>query len=684
MNQNKIRSNPFDFVKASDFSDEQIQQYWVDLAGDGLEGLFKPKSPLPMLLLGGKGSGKTHLMRYFSTAVHKIRFGGDLLKAIQTDGYMGIYVRADALNVGRFDGKGVEGDVWAEIFSYYFELWLTSNLLKNIQECIKKSTIVFPEEAFVIETKKLFSSSQPAHNTILTLQALIDYLAELRKKIDHIVGNIATRRTDIKEVEILLSRGAFVFGIPDILDKHSELFKNTLFVYMVDEIENFTVYQQKFLNSLIRYHTTRTSIKVGARLYGIRTNKTLDGTEEENREGSEFEKIELDAWLRKQESKYYDLACKLIVKRLEQADLLPPNSPTERALVARYFEELDGQNHYQSPTLALVKKYDESNRERPYFDQLKEKIMQYGAFKNRAQAQSISEEAISFLKIKQFPLLEKVNLHLFYQGWSKETDLIKIATEIKAKAELFVQGGRETASSYYEVLDHFKFDFLAQLYRDCEQPKIVYAGIDTLINLSQGVPRNLLGLLKHIYRYAQFEGDKPFQKEGLITINSQIKGIHDAAAWFWSDAQPDSHGPEVRKAVEHLAEFFSRVRYSVKPAECKLAAFTVNWENTSKTAQEVLKHAENWSYIIHIPTAGSDRNNTNSVDNKFQISPMLAPRWQISEHIRGALKLQPALFNAIFDANYREQLDELIKERLKGMEEPYSKQATKNDQGTLL
>ena len=59
--------NPFSVTRAADFTDQQIYQYWVDLADSGgFFELVKPRSEMPMLILGGKGSGKTHIMRYLS------------------------------------------------------------------------------------------------------------------------------------------------------------------------------------------------------------------------------------------------------------------------------------------------------------------------------------------------------------------------------------------------------------------------------------------------------------------------------------------------------------------------------------------------------------------------------------------------------------------------------------------
>lgn len=682
MNTPRIHQNPFDLTKASDFSDEQIHQYWVDLAGQGgLEDLFKPIQQMPMLLLGGKGSGKTHLMRHYSSSVQKLRFRGNLLLAAQSEHLLGIYLRAEGLNVGRFGGKGFDDDQWCAVFSYYFELWLASHLLKNVQECAQCADGVLDEPRLVSAAKSLFSTPQP--DSITRLQDLIEHLAVLRRSVDHVVSNCATKRTTLQEIEICVSPGQLVFELPELIVRHSTAFSDVMFVYMIDEIENFTAPQQRFLNSLIRYRRGPTSIKVGARLYGIRTKQTL-GSGEEIRRDAEYEQVELDGFLREHTDEYAGLARDLIAKRLQKAHLTSP-SIVVRECVDEWFAAPDSTDNFGTLSLELVETYDKKQVERPYFVPLRKHISEVIGKKADHTTQAMIDEIIQSLQLPNYPLLEKLNIYLFYKGWCNLPGLVALGKKIGAAAESFLEGGKEAAPAYFQALDHFKSDILAQLYRDCGRGRGIYAGLDTLIHLSQGIPRNLLSLLKHIYRRSFFAGEQPFQDDGIISIRSQVEGVRDAAAWFWEDAQPDSHGPEVRAAVEALAELFREVRYSPKPAECDLGTFTVAANMGTKVANRVLEHAENWSYLIRVRDGGVNRNNSASIDDKFQLSPMLAPRWGVSEHRRGTIPLAEPMFNAIFDPEFRATLPEIKKDRLKGMVEPHRKtQALEKDQQDAL
>lgn len=665
----KSRSNPFDLVKASDFSDEQIDQYWVDLTGEAqLHHLFQPLLPMPMLLLGGKGSGKTHLMRYYSSSVRKIHAGNDTGRAAEVDGFLGIYVRADGLNVGRFAGKEQPDEVWAAVFSFYFELWLATHFLRIMQECFSDGKVFENEGKFARDVIGLFSHLE-SQNPVYTIQGLIDCFTELRKKVDHVVGNVATKRSSLSEINICVAPGDLVFGVPELLAKYADRFSEVLFVYLIDEIENFSATQQKFLNSLIRYRRGGVTFKIGCRLYGVRTKKTLDAAEEEIRQGAEYEKVELDAWLREHDDAFKLQALGLIDRRLRKAGFSVDD-------LRQAFVELDPRNWYQNDTLPLMERWDKRGADRPYFADFRRLLL-------KKVPADVATKVVEALKLPELPLIEKANIYVYLKDWEGQKGALSLAKSIREQAQNFLGNGRAAAPKYAQSVEHFKSDFLAQIFRECAGTKRAsYIGLDSLVHLSQGVPRNLLGLLKHIYRRAQFAGERPFEPGVAISAKSQSDGILDAAAWFWEDAQPDKHGNEVRLSVQAVAELFSAVRYSPKPAECDLSTFTVMAGVGTDAARMVLEHAENWSYLVRVSTGAIDRNDKSVLNDKFQLSPMLAPRWGVSEHRRGTIALSDELFNAMFDPSCRAELDPLVRKRLAGMRDPLSD--VDSDQGSLI
>ncbi|MFN7957244.1 MAG: hypothetical protein U0P46_02795 [Holophagaceae bacterium] len=650
--------NPFDLVKASDFSDSQIYEYWVDLTEDsrGLLSLIKPRLIMPMLLLGGKGSGKTHLMRYCSAPVQAMRTG-NLWSAVTTEGYLGTYVRADGLNHGQFSGKGQEDDVWATIFGYYFELWVVINLLDNVKILFESpNSDEFPINQFLDQVIDLFNIDPGFKEKSLT--GLIDYLKTAQKKIDFSVNNSSlTRKLD--NIIITFSPGKLLFGIPSILANLSTSLRDVIFLYMIDEVENLTEDQQKFINTLIRYRKGNATIKIGARLYGILTYET-NGSGEPIRQNAEYELVELDAFLREQEDDYTELIKDLVRKRLERAGITL-NTNREDDL-EKAFEPINSSNYY-SQLLQFVTIGTSKSGERPYFNRLRKQLALF--YKN--ETEPAIDEILNLLKLPEYPLLEKNNILLFYKWANSSAEFIDVARRIAEQAKLFASGNRASAEDYDQTLKHFDSDLLAQLHRDYRR-KIPYAGLENFVRSSQGVPRNLLGILKNVYRRSLFAGESPFQG-GVISIQAQTDGVMDSAAWFWDDSQPDKYGSEVRESIERLAEFFRSVRYSDKPAECDLCTFNVNVDGLTEVSQKTLKHAENWSYLIRIRD-GSKNKNTKRIDEKFQLSPMLAPKWGLSPHRRGTIEIQPDLANSIFGKQDRSEFERLLKLRISRMLAP--------------
>ncbi|MEA3274822.1 MAG: hypothetical protein U9Q81_05930, partial [Pseudomonadota bacterium] len=193
--QNFLARNPFDITKATDLSDEEIQLLWVDMpASGGFEALAKPTSPMPMMVLGGKGSGKTHLLRYYSFAVQKLRHSRRLLEGVKKDGFVGVYVRCGGLNYSRFSGKGQSEEVWNSVFAYYVDLWLAYGVLSTIAEVLAQSELEENEhEAFCRSVCSLFTTQEKIECSSLNeILALFD--AE-RKNLDARINNAALTRT---------------------------------------------------------------------------------------------------------------------------------------------------------------------------------------------------------------------------------------------------------------------------------------------------------------------------------------------------------------------------------------------------------------------------------------------------------------------------------------------------------
>ena len=134
------QGNPFEITKAVEFTDDQINRTWVDWpAPGGFAAFMKVESPMPRIVLGGKGSGRTHVMRHFSAPVQAIRGNEDPTEQAAEDGVLGIYVRCSGLNSSRFQGRGQTDAAWQSVFAQYADLWLAQAALEAFATITEKN-----------------------------------------------------------------------------------------------------------------------------------------------------------------------------------------------------------------------------------------------------------------------------------------------------------------------------------------------------------------------------------------------------------------------------------------------------------------------------------------------------------------------------------------------------------------
>lgn len=668
--------NPFNVTKAVDFSDDEIRKYWVEIAEPGEGGfldIVKPTSPMPMLILGGKGSGKTHIMRYLSFPLQKIRHHEvGLLEGITKDQYIGIYFRCGGINSGRFYGKGYTDEAWSTVFEYYMELWFAQLLLGVLENLLELNIIDISTEKEISATiLELFDSTLPT--SLDSFQGLRNHLIRLQKEVDMVVNNCAIKR-NLDEITISITRGRMIFGIPKIISDKISTLKQPLILYLIDEFENLSEQQQTYINTLIREKESPSSFKIGARLYGIKTYDTYSGGEK-NKKDSEFETLILDDVLRKDEKKYEHFARKLIARRMTEFgvnQLAPYDEDTAKNKLNQLFEDITIEAYRTSDILGIPEKY--SNSERPYFKKLKEKLNQVEIPQD--QIEMITDN----LRCSDFPLIEKLNLFHLYKKWSERQDLLDSSKTINENCIKLLEHN-ERVPSYYTLYSHFKYDLLAQLRKECDISQS-YVGLDNFISMSMGLPRNLLILLKQIYGWASFNGEDVYNHP--ISVKSQQQGIAEGSEWFFKETKMIwDEGKKIQESISRLGLFFKKMRYSDKPVECSLNTFSYDPNKISEESSKIIKFAQRWSLLIEVGTQ-KDRN-TSAIHPQIQLNRILSPRWDLPIARRGTIALQPDEINAIFDSSLACNFDDVLKVRVNRMNAPlFGKPPSAPKQPTLF
>lgn len=665
--------NPFQVTKAVDFTDEQINAMWVDWPSlGGFAEIINLTSPMARLIVGGKGTGRTHMMRHFSAPVQALRGGQAPHQAVIHDGVLGVYVVCSGLNASRFQGRGLGSEAWRTIFAQYTDLWLAQAALEAFRLVTHDHPPSSDQQSAIVEDiRRLLNVGTT--NVGGSLAELRDDLYGLQREIDIIVNNAALRPVASPHLNIHSPQGTLVFGVPMALKKWYSPFQDITFLYLIDEFENFDYLQQRYINSLIRERTPATSFIIGVRTYGLRTNETLTHGEE-NKRGSEYEEINLEQrYTGVDRTKYKNFSRQVVGRRLSQEGLLSNTDPKKlRAALGQYFE-IPGSDHVES----LVKEHYRS-RERRHFVKLRRDLSTLvGHGKGQTFTQQDVQYIIDAARVPQHPLLEKANAFLIYRAWSQGLDLLEVATTIQANYPTSTSRGTiQPNAQQQKVLNHFKTDLQAQLLVEMRMNPL-YAGIDDFIDMSEGLQRNLLVILKNVFRWSLFNGEQPFQRD-RISLASQQLGVQEASRWFLNDAIPlGEEGLHVNAAIHRLGEMFRRFRFSPKPAESSLISFSANLNTCSPYARHIIELADQHALITRTTRGQKDRN-TRFVEAKFHLNRLLSPLWDLPIARRGAVRLSPAEVNAVFDPSFEERYRTIVDRRLNRMNPPFGNRSPSN------
>ena len=626
--------NPFSITNANDFSNPDILRFWVETPSAGENGphQMRPESPMPIFVLGAKGSGKTHLMRYHSFPLQVLRFqnkGVGIQEGVEKDGYVGIYLRCSGLNAGRFSGKGQKEEVWDEVFAYYLELWLAKQVLAVAHQ-VGTNEGESDEGKLTCAIVALFDK-EPEVKTE-DVKSLIQFIENEHKRLDIEINNCVL--TGQLKIEVTVTRGKLVFGIPKLIANHCHHLRETNFIYIIDELENLSASQQRLINSLVRDRDLPTTFRVGARLHGIKTHET-DADQEENLPDSEFEMLVLDEEFRNSKGKYSKFARQLLGKRLSATTYGIETNVTNFQTAFTTDDEL-----WNSPIyLNMVSCASSSGR--VHFKRFVEKV-------TRVRMRNV-EEIVANLAIYDYPMVEKASILVFYRAMRGGHDPLQLAKRIREEREAFVEsGGRERRSNRVgSVIDHYHSDLAAQLRRENNE-KQIYLGLDTFVAMSGGLPRALLTILRTVFDWAIYNEEDPTVKGG-ISIDSQYRGVNESSEWFFNSMRKSGKdGVAIQGATDRLAQVFRTSRFSDLPVECSLNTFSVAEHGLTEEARRVLKLCEERSFLNRIE-GGQKHRNSMEVQMKFQIHPMLCPRWQLPIGRRGVMELKPEFANSIFE-----------------------------------
>ena len=226
-------------------------------------------TPRPCMLLGGRGTGKTTVLRSLSyEGQFALRYKNP--DEIPKWNYYGVYYRVNTNRVTAFTGPELNEAKWSKIFAHYFNL-VCCDLLVTFLEWYYLHCPQLPRLNKHDCNRVAVSLHLAEANDLAELAGRI---TEAQTRFEAYINNIAD-----DDAMPLSLQGAPLDALTEAIAILPHFQNKNIFI-LIDEYENLEDYQQQVINTLIKHSGQLYSFKIGVKELGWRCRTTLNINEQ--------------------------------------------------------------------------------------------------------------------------------------------------------------------------------------------------------------------------------------------------------------------------------------------------------------------------------------------------------------------------------------------------------------------
>jgi hypothetical protein len=197
----------------------------------------------PRIIVGGRGCGKTMLVRYLS---HDSMFSPDRPRVPDSaNRHIGLYWRADTQFANLMSGREIDDTVWLSAFSHMAALILATEVLQSLDSLARRpnSQISLPKlKALNFTDLRAYDPNLPTTKPKLG--------KELRSRLRSFESWVS----DVKKVEEprFLPGEKFIRGLIETIQDGLPALRDHVFRVYIDEYESLTSLQKRLINTWLK------------------------------------------------------------------------------------------------------------------------------------------------------------------------------------------------------------------------------------------------------------------------------------------------------------------------------------------------------------------------------------------------------------------------------------------------
>jgi hypothetical protein len=219
----------------------------------------------PRLFIGGRGCGKTMLLRYWS---HQSAFSPKRHTLSAQDlKHIGLYWRADTQFASAMSDRNIAPDTWAAAFTHMAALIIGMEVINSLFSVADNPARLLSKELLTqveLPRLKAFDPSLPT--------SIIDLRNDLKDRLRTFESWVNDVRKAV-EPTFLPGRN-FILALIEELRNSIPAFATTTFLVFVDEYENLCPYQQEIINTWLKHSEAPLIFNIAMKRHAFETLRT--------------------------------------------------------------------------------------------------------------------------------------------------------------------------------------------------------------------------------------------------------------------------------------------------------------------------------------------------------------------------------------------------------------------------
>lgn len=607
-------------ISASSLSQNRAEEFGFDLSDAFVlppiyEKIDFDKTAKPKIFIGGRGCGKTMLLRYLS---HQTTFSQTKSKIEKSDlKNIGLYWKVDTHMVHQLQKRGLDNDVWQSAFEHIFTIHFSLEVLDSIQSIAKSNY-----KGFVVSDLNKLNFKFLKKTVIEAPSSFFEFKEFLESKISEFEFWLRNVR---KGVQPLFYPKSFLkLLISDLLEQQGFL-KYTVFNLYVDEYENLIEYQQEIINTWVKHSENPMVFHLAMKRNAFLTKKTIGN---ENLSDIHDYRVHDLEDIPNGKKGFMVFAAEILLHRLQgQINFQGFNFKPELLSDPNGFQERKS-SEYQKAILNIVEQIFPSLSKKDLANEIiDDKILNKRLFDKLSQ---VLKNRKSELKAGEFIHYDDMRVSFVALSLLNRDNLKpeKIKDEIIKFKNL-------KPNNFSNQTDWIQNNFVGSylyFYSSLNRVCPLYTGFRTFCEISSGNIRHLTELCyKTFLRASDKNTSDTIVEIWKITVENQAQAAKQASTTFLNEIKTfGRYGNQLHTFTHRLGTLFSLAHKIPKQSEPEQNHFSiVEGSERKEEVSLILNEAIKWSVLFEQKST-KKKSNSDPDFKDFILNPIYSPYFHIS------------------------------------------------------